>query len=151
MADDWVSNYKNSRGHQKAKEATNEKLLDMASDRAVSTFRELSERIKGDVGSYTGDGFAQGLTYVFVPAKQFIVRKPEFPSVTLDVMLEGVTIECRYGFKPDDTSEKKSKIARFRLCVDLLGNIYVKRNGDVYTDASEISEAILRPVFDFLD
>jgi hypothetical protein len=148
MPKDWVRKYVESRRRTKDSDL---RCSQVALARAHDVLLNVSGQVKEDVATYNGLMGATCLQHDFIPSKSFVVRKGEYPAVTLKVTAEDVTLRCEYSFKADDTCERRETVSLFRIVGDLAGNVQVKKDGAVYAEDCEISEAMLTPVFDFLN
>lgn len=148
MAKDWVNKY--VKLHTDRNESRNAELRSgqVAATRSPDVFGAIQDRVKDDVAAYaagTGIDIKFGLA-----AGGFVVRRPQYPAATLEASLQGVTIQCKYSFMEDDTSGIKNDRTLFRIFANPDDSVQVKKNGDVYAGDSEVSEAMLTPVFDFV-
>jgi hypothetical protein len=126
---------------------------DLALAGAPGLFRALSARVQSDVATYESD-VAYGLIYEAVPSSAFVVRSlsMKLPYVRLDVSLAGSTIECRMKSKRSRASRghDEPEPRRYRIASDAFGDVRVMKNGEPFEDESDLSEQILRPLFDLL-
>lgn len=148
MAKDWVSKYVQLHADQSKSKNLELRSNQLAADRAPDVFEAVTLRVKDDVVSYaTGTGIEITLGPI---ARGFVVRRPDYPAATLEAVLQGVTIACKYSFIEDDMGGVKTEHVLFRIFANPDGSVQVKKNGDVYADDSEVSEALLAPVFGFV-
>jgi hypothetical protein len=146
VADDWVEKY---RAERKAEGQESEAELIKAKHAqagAPRLFKTIADRVKRDVEAY-GDN---SLHYGFVPSSKFIVRRPSYPAVELEVTLSGVAVEYEYRFMMDGASERTTSNGVILIKADLAGNVQAFQNGLPFKDEIEVSEFLLKLVFDYL-
>ena len=146
VADDWVEKY---RANRKAENQVSEAELIKAKYAiagAPRLFKSIADRVKRDVEAY-GD---RALSYSFVPSSKFIVRRAIYPTVELDVVINTVSLEYSYSSKTDQASEEISSDGIILIKADLAGNVQAFQNGLPFKDEIEVSESLLKLVFDNL-
>lgn len=148
MAKDWVDKYVKAYADQDKSKEADLHFSKIAANRAPDVLEAVRARVKDDITTF-GSRTRSGIQFIPI-GPGFKVRKPVYPAVTLDVSLDGTTIKCTYAFKEADTSTERTVDALFRVFANPDDSVQVKKNGDVYADESEISEAVLAPVFDFV-
>src|ERR1017187_10814615 len=71
------------------------------------------------------------------------ICRSQYPAVALTVTLKGVTIEYRHSVRRDDTDSARPTEGYFRIGADLAGNVQARQGEKWFTDAAEISAALL--------
>lgn len=150
MTEDWVTDYMSQRKSEQTETEIELKKAKRSEEGAPRLFRALSNRIQSDIKQYHVNGGNQDLFYFFTPSNKFAVRKSNYPSVTLEVELKEVAIEYSYRYKIDGTVDPKITEGHFLVKADLSGNVQVVQGGVAFVDVSDVSEALLKPVFDFV-
>ena len=81
----------------------------------------------------------------------FIVRKPQFPTATLDVSprLNSAAVGCQYRFIPTNGLPPREDRIELGFIGDGDQNLAIKHHGtgQVFTSADDLSEYLLLPVF----
>jgi hypothetical protein len=150
MAGDWLDEYVEAKQDQWATNKVNLLLAQRAEGGAPRLFRVLADRVRDDVERYQTQVGGQGLQFYWRPSREFVVSRSQYPAVALTVTLKGVTIEYRHSVRRDDTDSARPTEGYFRIGADLAGNVQARQGEKWFTDAAEISAALLKPVFDAL-
>lgn len=146
---DWVESYLSDDGDRSRRAM---RISDLSIQGAPVVFRMLATRIESDVRKLES-ATRCGVRYEFSPSTKFVVRSPSgrLPFARIDVELVGLDIVCTRTRKTDSTcSEEELPLLRFRICSDLMGNVQIMKNGTPFENESELSQELLRPLFDYL-
>lgn len=158
MPDDWVSKYitgvHNSRLQERQDTQTRRRLAEVG---APEMFKQIRERIAQDVHMLSSIPAFQLLKVMYpYPVEThggFHVMHPSAPWVELAVTREGILISCKYTFKPKNgQGRSREEPGTLRICSDLDARLTVYRNGDggPFTDLSEVSEFLLKPMLEHI-
>jgi hypothetical protein len=111
------------------------KLLLTAIQNAVAQYNQLSPTARIDCHSIVG------------PA--IIVRKTEFPSVTLQCHpdVPAAVIRCQQTTVPNSRESASTREFVIRIDADVSGNVYLVADGERFNNADEAAELLLTPVF----
>jgi hypothetical protein len=157
MSDDWVSRYVTGVHNPRQQERQDAKgRRRLAETRAPEMFKQIQDRIAQDVHMLCSVPAFQLLKVGYPGGAPggFQVIHPSAPWVTLDVTREGILISYKYTFKPKNGQGRSGEEpGTLRICSDLDAHLTVYRNGDggAFTDVSEVSEFLLRPMLDHID
>jgi hypothetical protein len=81
----------------------------------------------------------------------FVVRKPQFPTATLDVLprLSAAAVGCQYRFIPTNGLPPREDRVELGFTGDGGESLAIKHHGtgQVFTNADDLSEYLLLPVF----
>jgi hypothetical protein len=159
MIADWVSGYMQARQHEERKQEAELRTAEVAAARAPRFFDELQIRIDRDIQTFHQHGGNKKLQFQRGPRRQdeerlvsrmFTVRQRErYPFVDLEVIRNDIMVDYTLSIRAD-TGHKEIKQGTFRIVADLQGRVHSVLNGEPYCDVAEISEFLLRPVFDCL-
>ena len=150
MADNWVERYMIEKKQGSIKQQADLRMAEIAKDGSPRLFRAIVDRVRSDMDRYHKSGGDKSLRFDFIPSRRFVVSKSSYPAAGLEVELKEATVECRYFFKLDDTASLDERFKHFRIAADLHGNVQAVRNGLPFTDESEISAELLKPVLDYI-
>lgn len=155
MSDDWAKNYIGVHKQKQQERENNQRRADLAAAGAPDMFQRIKERVQRDLQTFHGDGVLQNLqmeNWVMTGKFGVLSQAPYVEGLFahLEVELSIVLIKYTYFFR---SKEKKieQKPGALRIDADLHGEIRVRRNGETFTDESEVSEFLLRPLLDFVD
>jgi hypothetical protein len=151
MSKDWVKNYMEKRWQARGEKSDQSEKLRMAQAGAGGLFKLFADQVKQDVNEYHDLGGDAELRYEKPWDLQFRVFKSVYPSVDLRVSLEGARIVCKYLFRESADDRHKEDNVYVRIVSNEMGNVQFYKNGDAYSEESEVSEVILAPVFQYLD
>ena len=159
---EWVNDYVQSRELSESKEKDVAELptSELAQIRAPGFFELLANRVASDVrafNSYRGNGRIVFQILSEAPdggfAKWtgfFVAQRERFPFTGLTVTLRDIFIHYeRTVIK--DKDHKETVRGAFRIVAALQGHVHTILDGEPYCDVAEISEFLLRPVFDCVD
>jgi hypothetical protein len=122
---------------------------------APEMFKQIQDRIAQDVHVLSSIPAFQLLKIMYPvgPPGSFHVLHPSPPWVTLEVTREGILISCKYTFKPkDEQGRSREEPVTLRICSNLDAQLTVYRNGEggAFTDVSDVSEFLLKPMLEHI-
>jgi hypothetical protein len=147
---DWVSDYMASRQQAQAQNADDARTARIALAGASQFFRVLAGRVRRDVEQFHTMGGDKRLVYSFVPSHKFIVRRPDYPAVCLTATLNDIFIQYELVRISEFGSTEEPIEGQFRIDADLKGRLQAVQGGVKFTDPAEISQILLKIVFDQL-
>jgi hypothetical protein len=147
MSKTWVRDYM-----LKSKQERTDKLArdQMAQFGALGLFKMLADQVEQDLKEYRECG-GDKLRYEHTQVATFKVFKNTYPSVQLEVSLTDRLVECQYSFKESNADERRTTTAYVRLLSNESGSVQFFKDGEAYSEESEVSEVILTPVLTYLD
>ena len=152
MAKDWVERHLQELNTEQQLAQREHAKLQHALAGAERVFQRLSEQVQEDVAAFCrgiGNDFLQ---YYKLTEKKFRVRRPQYPSVTLEVELISTTIAYERSERFDDTQSRYHvEKGELRIWSDLAGNVQVYKNGTPFLDESEVSQHLLMPAFTYIE
>ncbi|MGO8788764.1 MAG: hypothetical protein ACLQVL_15465 [Terriglobia bacterium] len=159
---EWVTDYVQSRASSEHKEHEGVELRssELAQIRAPGFFQLLINRVASDVrafNSYKGNGrivfqilsespdggFAKWTGF-------FVAQRERYPFIGLTVKLRDIFIDYERTIVADK-NQKETVRGVFRIFAAPQGHVHTVLDGEPYCDVAEISEVLLRPVFDCVD
>ncbi len=159
-AGEWVYDYVQSRKRGERKEVAELRTAELAQLRAPGFFESLLGKVARDVhafDSYRGNGWVSFQLLDRFPDGEyvkrtgfFVAQREQYPFVTLIVRLRDIFIEYE-STVIKEIEHKETTRGTFRIVADLQGRAHATLDGEPYCDVSEISEFLLRPVFDCVD
>lgn len=158
MSDDWTKKYLDAyKGRQQEKRETQERTR-LARAVAPDMFQRIKNRVQRDLQTFHDAGTLHSLQFNDMEAQVFAVNdlspRPLQNPPTVIVELDMIVVKYAYHF-PHKTGEKsvRREEGALRICADLNGVTQVYRNGsgEAFTDESDISEFLLRPLLDYVD
>lgn len=159
-ADEWVSEYLQSRERSERDETTELDSAELALIRAPGFFELIIRKVASDVrafNSYMGNGrinfqlLDRALEEEYAKWTGFFVaQRQRYPFTSLVVKLRDNFLDYETCVIKDQ-NHKDTVRGSFRIAADIRGRIYAVRDCEPYSDVSEISEFLLRPVFDSVD
>jgi hypothetical protein len=156
MSDDWAKKYievyNREQQEKQHKEQEAQERRRLAEDAAREKFHQMRERIRQDVQTLHGGVAFQSMEFDETSEAKFTVIFRGPPRVELDVNLNVTTIVCEYTFSPKEVGRAKHEPKTLRICSDLDGRITVAENegGKIFTDDSEVSDFLLRPLLNYI-
>jgi hypothetical protein len=126
------------------------KRIEMAEAAAPHFFSVLARCMEAGVRELVQEKPYLHLIFRGVPSDRFTVSRDEFPCVTLDVERKGIRLEIRHSFRADEATERsiEEKIALLKSASD--GSLLAKCDSRLFTEATDFSQALLRPIVRFI-
>ena len=152
MADDWAKKYADT--YKQKRQETQEKTR-LAKAVAPDTFRRIKDRIESDLNVLHQTQLFESAELKSVDAQTFSVVDVDVPGNRpgLVVTLNGIVVQYEYlHFEKRKNMSAPRTPGALRICSDVHGVSQVYRNGDsqAFTDESEISDFLLRPLLDYM-
>jgi hypothetical protein len=148
MSRNWVADYM-----QRSKQAHSDKRAkaQMVQVGAGGLFKMLADQVEQDIKEYHDLGGDAELRYEKRWDVRFRVFKSIYPAVDLVVSLESARVLCEYFFKESDVDKRRETRTYVRIVANESGSVQFFKNGEAYSETSEVSEVILAPVFSYVD
>ena len=150
MAKDWVVKYLADHDRHAQVQDVQAQRLELAKAGADCFFRSFYNQVRMDVEAFNRARREAELNEQLISSCSFIVRRSYFPSAQLQVTREEIYINYVYKFTPDHASESRIEEGQLILFADSQGRINAKHNGEPFADYGEISEFLIRPIFDYV-
>ncbi|MEO8259512.1 MAG: hypothetical protein ABI868_19350 [Acidobacteriota bacterium] len=159
MAIDWITRLadderKRDETRQRGTEAAARKadLVRIQGQRLLDALRATVAR---DIAAFRlefpGDGAREITLENGRPDGGFVVRKPQFPTATLDVAprLDSGAVGCQYRFIPTNGLPAREDRIELGFIGDADATLAIKHHGtgQVFANADDLSEYLLLPVF----
>jgi hypothetical protein len=158
MSDDWarkyIEGYNREQQEKQHREQEAQARRRLAEDGAREKFHQIRERVNQDVQTLRGGVAFQSMEFAEPSEMKFTVISRGAPRVELQVDLNVTTIRCEYTFSSKDNPQARPRIEpkTLRISSDLDGRISVAENGagKTFTDDSEVSDFLLRPLLTYI-
>jgi hypothetical protein len=151
MSRNWVGDYMKERRQVRSEKSDRIDRARMAQAGAGGLFKMLAEQVEKDIKKYHDLGGDAQLRYEKPWDIKFRVFKSIYPAVDLVISLESARILCRYLFRESDADRRTEASTYVRIVSNESGSVQFYKNGEAYSDEAELSEVILKPVFDYID
>jgi hypothetical protein len=158
MSDDWarkyIEVYNREQQEKQHREQEAQARRRLAEDGAREKFHQRRERVNQDVQTLRGGVAFHSMEFDEPSEMKFTVISRGAPRVELQVDLNVTTIRCEYTFSSKDNPLARPRIEpkTLRISSDLDGHIPVAENGagKTFTDDSEVSDFLLRPLLTYI-
>lgn len=154
---EWVSDYVQARERNEVSDLGASELAQL---HAPKFFDSLISKVASDVrafNSYRGNGQIIFQILSRVPDGEFVkwtgffvAQRERHPYIGLTVTLRDAVIDYEYMVSKEKNHREMAR-GTFTIFADLQGRVRTIRDGRPYCDVSEMSEFLLRPVFDCVD
>lgn len=150
MSEEWVKAAIASLEAADQRERADLRRAELAEAGAPGFFDRLARCVQGDLRDLVAAKPWLALEFQHTPSDSLLVMRNEFPSATLKVERAGVRLRICRSFRPDSMSERALEESEALLAADLAGNILARYDSRRFTDESDLSEALLMPILNFL-